>query len=38
MKNNDDFKTHVKEPRWQQVASVMLVLGFIALWLWLGFR
>jgi hypothetical protein len=29
------FNTHIKEPRWQQAASVIAVLGVIAVWLWL---
>lgn len=33
----EQFKTHIKEPRWQQVGSVIIALGFSALWLWLIF-
>lgn len=37
MSNNDEqFKTHIKEPRWQQVASLIVVLGVFAVWLWLA--
>jgi hypothetical protein len=32
--NNERFKTHIKEPRWQQVTSVIIVLGVIAGWFW----
>lgn len=28
------FKTHIKEPRWQQIVSVLIVLGVLALWAW----
>jgi len=30
------FRTHIPEPRWQQVASVGIVLASIALWIWLA--
>jgi len=33
MSDKQDFKTHIKEPRWQQVVSVVIVLGIVALWL-----
>lgn len=33
-----DFKTHIKEPRWQQIASVIIVLGILAAWLWFAFH
>jgi cytoskeletal protein RodZ len=29
-----DFKTHIQEPRWQQIASVIIVLGILGVWLW----
>jgi cytoskeletal protein RodZ len=32
--NDDRFKTHIKEPRWQQAVSVIIVLGILAVWLW----
>jgi hypothetical protein len=32
--NKKDFQTHIKEPRWQQIVSVILVLGIFATWLW----
>ena len=35
---DEPFKTHIKEPRWQQVVSVIIVLAVIALWLWLVLR
>jgi len=28
------FKTHIKEPRWQQWGSILLALGLFALWFW----
>jgi hypothetical protein len=31
---NSGFQTHIPEPRWQQVASVIIVLLGIAIWLW----
>jgi hypothetical protein len=33
--NEKDFKTHIKEPRWQQIVSVLIVLAVIAVWIWL---
>lgn len=36
MTNDKDFKTHIKEPRWQQVASILIVIGIIAIWIWAG--
>jgi len=36
--DKQDFKTHIKEPRWQQVASVVIVLVIIAAWVWLALR
>lgn len=32
--NDEDFKTHIKEPRWQQVVSVIIILVIVALWVW----
>ncbi len=32
--SEQDFKTHIKEPRWQQVASVIVAVVLIALWFW----
>lgn len=32
------FKTHIEEPHWQQVASVIFVLGVFAVWIWLVFH
>jgi hypothetical protein len=36
--DNKEFKTHIKEPRWQQVASVIIVLAIVAVWIWLARR
>ncbi len=36
MADHDDFKTHIKEPRWQQVVSILIVLVVFAVWLWLA--
>lgn len=36
--NDDRFRTHIKEPRWQQVVSVIIVLAIIAAWLWFALR
>jgi hypothetical protein len=33
-----NFKTHIKEPRWQQVLSVLFVLAVIGAWAWLTFH
>ena len=30
------FKTHIAEPRWQQIVSVVIVLIAIAAWLYLS--
>ncbi len=27
--DDERFKTHIKEPRWQQVASIVIVLGIV---------
>lgn len=35
MRDDKRFKTHIKEPRWQQVVSVMFALGLFLVWLWL---
>ena len=32
--NDKEFKTHIREPRWQQVASVIIVLGVVSVWTW----
>jgi ABC-type nickel/cobalt efflux system permease component RcnA len=32
------FRTHISEPRWQQVASVVIVLALAGLWLWTALR
>ncbi len=31
------FRTHIAEPRWQQVASLVVALILAALWVWLAF-
>lgn len=28
------FNTHIKEPRWQQVVSIIIVLGIVVAWIW----
>ena len=33
-KEKEDFKTHIKEPRWQQVGSAIIALGLFGTWLW----
>ena len=33
--DNSDFRTHIPEPRWQQVASVIVVLILVAVWIWM---
>ena len=32
---DSEFRTHIAEPRWQQLASVALVLLGVVVWLWL---
>jgi hypothetical protein len=32
------FQTHIQEPRWQQVISVIGVLIIVLAWLWLVIR
>ncbi len=36
MADDERFRTHIKEPRWQQAASIVVVLGIIAVWIWLA--
>ena len=31
---DDNFKTHIKEPRWQQVVSVLVALVLVGIWIW----
>jgi hypothetical protein len=31
------FQTHIAEPRWQQIASVVIVLALLGLWAWVAF-
>jgi hypothetical protein len=31
---NSEFRTHIREPRWQQIASVVVVVIFILLEIW----
>jgi hypothetical protein len=34
VKQRDDrFQTHIREPRWQQIASIALVVGGFFIWL-----
>ena len=35
---DNDFQTHIKEPRWQQVVSVIVVLCIVAVWAYLIFH
>lgn len=28
------FETHIKEPRWQQIVSIIIVLSVVATWVW----
>ncbi|MGH7240176.1 MAG: hypothetical protein ACREHG_08975 [Candidatus Saccharimonadales bacterium] len=32
-----EFKTHIKEPRWQQIVSVIVIVAIIIAWLILQF-
>lgn len=34
-KDKDDFRTHIPEPRWQQIASVAIVILGIAVYIWI---
>jgi hypothetical protein len=34
-KDPDNFRTHIREPRWQQVLSVVVVGLMVILWIWL---
>jgi membrane protein involved in colicin uptake len=36
--DNKDFNTHIKEPRWQQIVSVIIMVILIGLWLWSAFH
>jgi hypothetical protein len=31
---DERFKTHIKEPKWQRVVSVVVALALLAVWLW----
>lgn len=33
--NDDRFKTHIKEPRWQRAASIVIVAAILLLWAFL---
>lgn len=35
---NPRFNTHIAEPRWQQVVSVVVLVAIIAVWIWLATR
>lgn len=32
------YRTHIPEPRWQQIVSVLVVGFFVGLWLWVLLR
>ena len=32
-KKKKDFRTHIPEPRWQQIVSVIIVAVFFVIWL-----
>lgn len=32
------FQTHIAEPRWQQIVSVVVVLLGIGVWVWVTFK
>lgn len=34
MTDDKKFNTHIKEPRWQQVLSVLIVLALVGTWIW----
>lgn len=40
MKQDSDkkFQTHIPEPRWQQIVSVILVIVIVLIWLFLVTR
>lgn len=31
-KQSDNFRTHIPEPRWQQVVSIVIVLLAVVVW------
>jgi hypothetical protein len=31
------FKTHIAEPRWQQIVSIIVAVGFLGFWAYLIF-
>lgn len=35
MIEDEKFKTHIKEPRWQQAASIIVVVTVAGVWLWI---
>jgi len=34
MADEERFHTHIKEPRWQQAVSIVIILGIVAAWFW----
>jgi len=32
------FQTHIPEPRWQQVVSVLVVVAIALVWVWAAFH
>jgi hypothetical protein len=35
---NKDFKTHIKEPRWQQIVSIIIVIAMIVIYLLIALK
>lgn len=35
---NSGFNTHIPEPRWQQIVSVVVVVLAILFWVWIATR
>jgi hypothetical protein len=35
---NEQFRTHIPEPRWQQIASIGIVLAVIAFWIYIALK
>ena len=33
--SSDSFRTHIPEPRWQQIISVVAIVGFISIWIYI---
>jgi hypothetical protein len=34
--NEEQFKTHIKEPRWQQVVSLIIMIGILGVEIWIA--